>query len=249
MNVNFTKKEQAVILIVVTIIISVLGFKFIYGKVIGKEKEEVVFDSSLEEGIDDELEELKETSKSLEENFEEEFQGKVMVHISGQVENPGIVELDYGKRLIDAVESLGGLTLEADMDRINLAKKLQDEEKIYIPKVGEVLDETTLDIINSSATGVEDEISEKNSNTLDTIDINFCSKEELCSSPGIGDVISTRILEYREENMFKSIEDIMNVSGIGDKKFEGIKELIRVKWGNKNEQKINRTYKNFRLSG
>ena len=161
------------------------------------------------------------------------------------------MELDYGKRLIDAVESLGGLTLEADMDRINLAKKLQDEEKIYIPKVGEVLDETTLDIINSSATGVEDEISEKNSNTLDimgssstgvengtsektsksldTIDINSCSKEELCSLPGIGDVISTRILEYREENMFKSIEDIMNVSGIGDKKFEGIKELIRVK--------------------
>ena len=228
MNVNFTKKEQVVILIVVTIIISVLGFKFIYGKVIGKEEEEIVFDSSLEEA-DNELEDLEETSKNLEENFEEEFQGKVMVHISGQVQNPGIVELDYGKRLVDAVEYLGGLTLEADMDRINLAKKLQDEEKIYIPKMGEVLEETTLDIMGSSSTGVENGTSEKTSKSLDTIDINSCSKEELCSLPGIGDVISTRILEYREENVFKSIEDVMNVSGIGDKKFEGIKELIRVK--------------------
>ena len=60
-----------------------------------------------------------------------------MVHISGQVYNPGIVELELGNRLIDAVKLAGGLKKDADIDRINLAKKLVDEEKIYIPKIGE----------------------------------------------------------------------------------------------------------------
>lgn len=118
--------------------------------------------------------------------------------------------------VIDAVNLAGGLKNNADSDRINLARKLTDEEKIYIPKIGE--DE------------LPDEVSNLGSSyNSGKVNINSCSKEELVSLPGIGSVLADRILEYRKQHRFEAIEDIMNVSGIGDKKFDNIKELIIIK--------------------
>ena len=79
----------------------------------------------------------KKDIKGLEIEAEEENK-EVMVHISGAVKNPGIIKLDSSKRVVDALEMAGGATDEADLDRINLAARLHDEEKIYIPKIGEV---------------------------------------------------------------------------------------------------------------
>ncbi len=201
---SFTKREQIVILLIVFIIIITLGFKFFMKDII-KPKDDIMEITSFGDTI------------NLEEDRVSDNENKIiMVHISGQVYNPGIVELEIGDRVIDAVKLAGGLKKDADIDKINLAKKLEDEEKVHIPKIGE---ELTSDIIHSN------DFKEKSLKT----NINTCAKEELVSLPGIGDVIADRIIEYRKGNTFKSIEDIKNVSGIGDKKFEGIKELITVK--------------------
>jgi len=146
----------------------------------------------------------------------------IMVHISGQVYQPGIYKLVTGDRVIDAVNLAGGLTKDADIDRINLAKKIVDEEKIYIPKVGENSDSSNVDgdMDNMDINGASE-----NSNS-NKININTCTKEELMSLPGIGDVLSDRIIEYRKTTKFNTIEDIKNVSGIGEAKFNDIKELI-----------------------
>ena len=142
----------------------------------------------------------------------------IMVHISGEVYKPGIIELSLGSRVIDAVNLAGGLKKDADLDKINLAKKLVDEEKIYIPKIGDEnipVEASKIDNFTDIGDG--------------KININTCTKEELISLPGIGEVLAGRILEYREGNQFNTIDDIKNVSGIGDKKFESIRELITVK--------------------
>jgi competence protein ComEA len=146
----------------------------------------------------------------------------IMVHISGQVYQPGIYKLVTGDRVIDAVNLAGGLTKDADIDRINLAKKIVDEEKIYIPKVGENVDSN---IVEGNTANMEINGGSENSNS-NKININTCTKEELMSLPGIGDVLSDRIIEYRKTTKFNTIEDIKNVSGIGEAKFNDIKELI-----------------------
>lgn len=147
---------------------------------------------------------------------EDTYPKEIVVHISGQVHNPGVVKLEPGARVIDAVNAAGGLKNDADLDKINLAKKLQDEDKIYIPKIGEDIDENLLDFQNSVEDG-------------NKININTCTKEELMSLPGIGEVLADRIIQYREKTPFKKVEDLMNVSGIGEKKFESIKDMIIVR--------------------
>ncbi|WP_416197717.1 MAG: Competence protein ComEA [Sporanaerobacter sp.] len=210
----FTKREQIVILVLVILVVFIIFFN-LYNKNVLLEK-----DLNLDEFGSNKLNEMDE-GKIKEENEAEEI---IMVHISGQVYKPGLVELKNGSRVIDAVNSAGGLKSEADLDRINLAKKLVDEEKIYIPKIGEAND--MVDEVEISD-GVGSENSSENRDNK--ININTCTKEELMNLPGIGEVLATRIVEYRQSTKFNSIEDIMNVSGIGNKKFENIKDLITVK--------------------
>jgi len=199
--VTFTKREKIAILVIALIMIFTLGFKFV--------KKEITKPKELDLEIYNE-----EPTANMEEFEDEEDEDEfIMVHISGQINFPGVIEIKKGKRLIDAVEMLGGLKKEADIDRINLAKKLEDEEKIYIPKIGEEPGETV------SYSTVETKSEGK-------ININKASKSELSTLPGIGEILADRIIQYREETPFKTIEDIKNVSGIGDKKFESVKELI-----------------------
>lgn len=198
----FSKKEQLILTSVVVIILLVSLFNFF-----NKDKEDTADEDIT---IEDYLLELEQPGE-----IESEEADEIMVHISGQVYNPGVVVLKPGARLIDAVKLAGGLKKEADLDRINLAKKLSDEEKIYIPKIGEEYIETTG--------------SESSNDSSGKIDINTCSKEELLTLPGIGEVLADRIIEYREKSKFKTIEDIMNVSGIGKGRFEDIKDLIIVR--------------------
>ena len=137
-------------------------------------------------------------------------QGQMMVHITGAVKQPGVVSLNQGARLIEAIELVGGVTEAADLDSLNLARKLQDEEKIHIPAIGEVS--------QSSLTG---------ENTK--VNINTASLEELKSLPGVGDVIAQGIIDYREKNGgFKQLEELKNVTRIGDKIYEGLSESITV---------------------
>ena len=137
-------------------------------------------------------------------------QNEMMVHITGAVNHPGVISLNQDARLIEAIEMVGGLTETADVDALNLARKLQDEEKIYIPAIGEVTKTTAA-----------------SENTK--ININTASLEELKSLPGVGDVIAQGIIDYREKSGgFKQLDELKNVTRIGDKIFDGISESITV---------------------
>ena len=138
-----------------------------------------------------------------------------MVHISGAVKNPGILKINSSKRVVDALEMAGGATDDADLDRINLAAKLHDEEKIYIPKIGEVSNNEISSLVSSG----------ENSNA-GKININTADSTELQKIPGVGAKTAEKIINYRSQNSFSSIEDIKNVDGIGDKKFESMKDYI-----------------------
>ena len=138
----------------------------------------------------------------------------IKIHITGEVNNQGVIELKAGDRIIDAIEKAGGLTDLADTSKVNLAYSLSDGEKIYIPSIN---DEEGISFI---------ETENKNSK----ININTATLEELDSLSGIGESIAQSIIDYREENgKFQTIEDLKNVSGIGEAKFEKIKENITVK--------------------
>ena len=155
------------------------------------------------------------------EKSEEEENKEVMVHISGAVNNPGIVKLDSSKRIVDALELAGGARDDADLDRINLAAKVHDEEKIYIPKIGE----ENIDTISPLISGTSE-----SGNSSGKININTADLSELQKIPGVGEKTAQKILDYRSNSSFSSIEDIKNVPGIGDKKFEAMKDYISTYW-------------------
>lgn len=206
---QFNRRDQLILISLATVIIGISLFK-LFNKGFSLAKKE---DPENEIDIDDILAESEEDESKASENED------IMIHISGQVNKPGIIELKNGSRVIDAANLAGGLKKDADLDRMNLAKKLIDEEKIYIPAIGEenipmeIAGQHTLD---SSAADES------------KININTCTEAELITLPGIGEVTAKKILDYREGNLFKIIDDIKNVSGIGEKKFEAMEEMITV---------------------
>lgn len=151
----------------------------------------------------------------------------ILIHVSGCVKNNTVVTLPEGSRINDAIEVAGGLTADADLTNINLAYILEDGEKIYIPKKGEEVE------TNSEANSGHTEASAPtsySSNKTSKININKATQAELETIPGIGPSTALKIINYREENgKFTSIEDIKNVSGIGDAKYENMKDYITVK--------------------
>ena len=133
-------------------------------------------------------------------------------------------DIKDGDRLDDLVKRAGGFTEKADLDSINLAMRLEDQMKIYIPNIDE---NQNISAANTNL-GVG-AVDSSNSDALDKkINLNFASKEELMSLPNIGEKRAQAIIDYRQENKFEKIEDIKNVSGIGDKYFEAMKDLITV---------------------
>jgi len=148
----------------------------------------------------------------------------VIIHLTGAVNNPGVYQLKSTDRVVDAVKIAGGETEEANLDLINLAALLKDGQKIIIPyKIYSENGEESNESINNNV-----EIRYSSPSSLSgKININTANSTILQSLPGIGPVLSERIIEYRNQNgLFGVIDDIMNVSGIAEKKFEGIKDLI-----------------------
>ena len=142
---------------------------------------------------------------------------EVVVYVSGQVKNPAVITLeDNGNlRFIDAVNAAGGVTDLADTEIVNLAEPLSDGQHIHIP---------TKDIIFRE---IPNKSSAQNSNGL--ININTADEKELQKIKGVGPAIAGRIIEYRENNgVFKSVDEIKKVRGIGDKTFEKIKDYITI---------------------
>ncbi|MEG1432568.1 ComEA family DNA-binding protein [Eubacterium sp.] len=135
---------------------------------------------------------------------------KVLVHVAGAVNNPGVYTLDGGSRVIDAVDAAGGLSPEADGDALNLAAVVEDAAKITIPTIH---------------TGEEEGGGSISSSGL--VNINTADKTTLMTLSGIGEVLAQNIIDYRTKNgSFTNLEELKNVNRIGDKLFEQIKDGI-----------------------
>ncbi len=148
---------------------------------------------------------------------------EIVVYISGAVSEPGVVTLKEGARLATAIEKVGGTTEKADLNGVNMAIKVQDEMHYIIPKIGETIDNNDYEVVDNS--NVDGNKESKSS----LININTATIEELDALPGVGEATANKIVNHRSENGdFKSIEEIKNVNGIGDKKFEEMKSLICV---------------------
>ena len=151
----------------------------------------------------------------------------VIIHIAGAVKNPGVYQLKPTDRIVDAVKIAGGATEEANLDLINLAAILKDGQKIIIPY--KTYSETGEEINANTYNHTVSAYSSSPVSTSAKININTANATMLQTLPGIGPVISERIIECRNQNgLFGVIDDIKDVSGIGEKKFEGIKDLICV---------------------
>ncbi len=201
------------------IIIALLFIFLIIGIIIVKQ-----FDTEEKESL--ELISIEEETEQDNKSIEEEEDYKIVVHITGEVEKEGIIEIKEGGRISDAIDAAGGLTKEADLERVNLAYELEDGQKIYIPNKNDK------DIEEYVTEGVDDIVlPDELSNMGDgLININKADLEELQELDGIGEALAENIIAYRENNgKFKNIEDIKNVSGIGDSKYEKIKDSIKIR--------------------
>ena len=173
---------------------------------------------------EDNTSEVIEESIYIETSNETKEKNKIILHITGEVKSPGIIEIEEGSRLADAIEAAGGITENADINKINLAYVVKDGQKINIPNVNSV--DTSSYITDNIGENII--IEDINSNT-NLVDINKATQTELETLTGIGPSTALKIIKYREENgKFKTIEDIKNVPGIGDSKFEAIKDEICV---------------------
>ena len=183
----------------------------------------------------------KTTTKTKQESTSEKEEIKYMVDIKGEVVAPGTYELKNTSRVIDVIKIAGGLTENADTTVINLSKRIEDEMVIIIyskwqvenwketkeqekylqeqcisPKEGQTKNDACIDN------------TEKITTTSSVININTATKEELMTLTGIGEAKAEAIISYREKTPFTKIEDIKNVSGIGDSVYEDIKDYITV---------------------
>ncbi|WP_462412279.1 helix-hairpin-helix domain-containing protein [Neobacillus sp. Marseille-QA0830] len=147
----------------------------------------------------------------------------LMVDVKGQIKQPGVYPAKAGERVIDLISRAGGFTELADQGQVNLAQHIEDEMIIYIP----AKEEGTSPAVAAAGGGATPAIQGQNQGK---ININKADASELENLPGIGPSKAAAIIEYRETNgPFKSAEDLKNISGIGDKTFEKLKDAVAVK--------------------
>ncbi|GEN46479.1 helix-hairpin-helix domain-containing protein [Alkalibacillus haloalkaliphilus] len=191
--------------LVVVIIIFMIVFYFILHS-----DEELAIEHGDQINSDPLLEDKNELEESEGVEVEEE---KWAVDVKGEIERPGVYNVERGKRVVDVVELAGGFTKEADSKFVNLAELVYDEMVIYVPNREE-------EALNSAVSQV---------NNDSRVRVNTATVEELMTLPGIGEQRAQTIIDYREEHgSFTSVEDLLNISGIGEKTLENFKEDIIV---------------------
>ena len=213
---NLNKKQKTIILII-AIIVAIGMIYFIYNK------------NQIRSDIDLESEILISNTSENKTNVELQ-EDLVVIHITGSVKNPGIVKLKDGSRIEDAIEAAGGLTENADITNVNLAYVLDDGVKIRIPSITDEKNGDEQILEEGSGENIIEETNMTLGASTKEVNINKATETELQSLPGIGASLASRIIEYRNQNgKFSKIEDIKNVNGIGDSKYDNIKDFITVK--------------------
>lgn len=175
------------------------------------------------------------------ENTEEETNESIYVEVKGAVQNPGVYAMNEQDLINDAINLAGGFLDNAYTDNINLSKKVTDELVIFVYTEKEYQNSTYSNTTSSNndyqidnalknkVSIITSDSTNSDTETSNLININLASITELMTLPGIGETKANNIISYREENgFFKAIEEIKNVSGIGDATFDQFKALITV---------------------
>lgn len=208
-------KNQKIILIVILIFMIIFIFYYILKKTDNSEYVEL----DVEENV------YENSNNEIEDNYAQ-VEEKIIVHVIGSVKIKGIVELERGARISDVIEAAGGTTEDADLSKINLAYVVEDGQKIYVPNksdsesINNVTEDAGYNVIEQNNT----------SSNFKKVNINTASQTELETLNGIGPSTALKIINYRNENgIFEKIEDLKNVPGIGESKYENLKDSICVK--------------------
>lgn len=144
--------------------------------------------------------------------------GFITIDIAGAVKKQGVYRLRANARIQDAILAAGGLAKNADLKQVNRAQSVQDQAKIYIPYQGE-----------TSLLNDQEQVETETASNSDKINLNTASKDDLLKLNGIGDKKAEQIIAYREQNgEFKSVEELKNVSGIGEKTLANLKDQVTV---------------------
>jgi competence protein ComEA len=161
---------------------------------------------------------LEESGQKEDEDQKNIADMKIIVDLKGEIVNPGIYEANDGERVQDLITKAGGFSKNADKLKVNLAQKVKDEMVIYVPKIGEEINVSLFDEAESTT-----------NNSEGKVNINSANKDQLQTIPGIGPSKADAIIEYREQKgEFKKIEEIKNVTGIGEKTYEKLKDSISI---------------------
>lgn len=216
------KNKKIIGLVIITIIIFIVSI-FLY-----KQKSSNAFkEEYMTEIFEEESNDNMEYTETLEEdttiiNEDSIDRNKIIVEIKGEVAKPDVYQLEEGSIIKDLIDMAGGVTEEADLSRINRAEELLNHELIII---GNINDETESSVVQNNSTYSSNGNNSDKVSTL--ININTADLEQLKEITGIGNIKAQSIIDYREANGgFKSLEELKNVDGIGDKTFEKIKEQI-----------------------
>lgn len=141
------------------------------------------------------------------------------MHVLGAVANPGLVTLAAGGRVLDAVAAAGGLTEDADLSTVNLARPVTDGEQLAVPRAGEPLPPPPAAGSGAAASG----------SSASTVNLNTATQSDLETLPRIGPALASRILDWRTANgRFTSPADLLAITGIGQKLFDGLKDRVTV---------------------
>ena len=216
------KNKKIIGLVIITIIIFIVSI-FLY-----KQKSSNAFkEEYMTEIFEEESNDNMEYTETLEEdttiiNEDSIDRNKIIVEIKGEVAKPDVYQLEEGSIIKDLIDMAGGVTEEADLSRINRAEELLNHELIII---GNINDETESSVVQNNSTYSSNGNNSDKVSTL--ININTSDLEQLKEITGIGNIKAQSIIDYREANGgFKSLGELKNVDGIGDKTFEKIKEQI-----------------------
>lgn len=243
MTLRYRYRKQIIISFIIILVLSLTGvgiYKFYPKKDKEKESEneEVLITKKSEKASDNNINKNKD-------KVEKEIEEEIMVDVKGYVNSPGIYKLKKDSRVIDAINTAGGVTAEGDTSVLNLSKKLEDEMVIIIYSYSQV---TNFKVVKEEEAKVQEECQkginevendgciEEKTNKEETnkevtvdgkVSINTATIEELMTLEGIGESKAKSIIEYRQMNgNFEKIEDLLNVTGIGENLLAKIKENI-----------------------
>ena len=219
------RKKRKMIEITVMVLITVTAFFFYneYGEKGFRSPADQT--AAQEEDVSAAQEADQETDKSDagDEETGQEKAARIYVEVAGAVKKPGVYEAAPTDRVFQMLEQAGGATSKADLKDINQAQAVYDGEKIYIPEKGESVAQ------GSTSPGAAVQTGTASASGGSRINLNHATAEELQQIPGIGAVKAQKILEYRQTSGgFRTIEDLMKVSGIGEKTFNKLKTHITV---------------------